>query len=87
MGQTGKTEVMNNGEIKPLRDQLENASTIALSAKALKNIEKLAFPNGAILSCACGTCGYSKEKTAEEMSEYLKSWPKMHGYPANVKPK
>lgn len=64
----------------------ENLSTVALSAKALRNIKKLAFPNGAVLSCACG-CGYSSEKTAEEMAEYLKSWPRMHGYPANVKPK
>lgn len=32
-------------------------------------------------------CGYEKEKSAEEMSEYLKSWPKMHGHPAGVKPK
>jgi hypothetical protein len=44
------------------------------------------FPNGAILSCACG-CGYSKEKTAEEMEKYLTGWPKMHGFPANVRPK
>lgn len=65
----------------------ENLATVALSTKALQNIKKLAFPNGAILSCACGKCNYRKEKTAEEMAEYLKSWPKMHGYPANVKPK
>jgi hypothetical protein len=64
----------------------EPLQTIALSAKALKNIEKLAFPNGAILTCAC-SCGYSKEKTAAEMVEYVKKWPKMHGLPANVRPK
>lgn len=64
----------------------ENLSSVALSSKALRNVEKLAWPNGAFLLCACG-CGYEKEKTAEEMAEYMKSWPKMHGYPANVKPK
>lgn len=64
----------------------ENLTSIALSSKALKNIEKLAFPNGAILFCVC-SCGYSKEKTAEEMKQYLTSWPKMHGYSAGVKPK
>lgn len=64
----------------------ENLTTVALSAKALRNIRKLAFPNGAILSCACG-CGYSSEKIAEEMEQYLKSWPRMHGFPANVRPK
>lgn len=58
----------------------------AVSAKTIKNINKLAWPNGAVLSCVCG-CGYEKEKTAEEMAEYLKGWPKMHGYPAKVKPK
>lgn len=64
----------------------ESLNTTALSMKALKNIEKLAFPKGATLYCVCG-CGYEKDKTAEEMSEYLKSWPKMHGYPAGVRPK
>lgn len=64
----------------------EPLNTTALSMKALKNIEKLAFPKGATLYCACG-CGYEKDKTAEEMSGYLKSWPKMHGHPAGVKPK
>lgn len=64
----------------------ENLSSAALSIKALRNIKKLAFPAGAVLSCACG-CGYSSEKTAEEMEKYLNGWPKMHGYPANVKPK
>lgn len=65
----------------------ENLTAVALSAKALRNIKKLAFPNGAILSCACGKCDYRKEKTAEEMEQYLTSWPRMHGFPANVKPK
>lgn len=65
----------------------ESLSSVVLSVKALRNIQKLAFPNGAILSCACGKCGYQKEKTAEEMTEYLKSWPRMHGFPANVRPK
>lgn len=64
----------------------ELLSSAVLSVKALRNIEKRAWPNGAILSCACG-CNYQKEKTAEEMAEYLKSWPRMHGLPANVKPK
>lgn len=62
----------------------ESLSSVA--SKALKNIEKLAFPKGAILYCVCG-CGYEKDKTAGEMAEYLKSWPKMHGHPAGVKPK
>lgn len=65
----------------------ENLSSAALSIKALRNIKNLAFPNGAVLSCACGQCGYSSEKTAEEMERYLTKWPRMHGYPANVKPK
>ena len=64
----------------------EPFSSVSLSVKALKNIQKLAFPKGAILYCVCG-CGYEKEKSAEEMSGYLKSWPKMHGHPAGVKPK
>lgn len=58
----------------------------AVSAKTVGNINKLAWPNGAVLICACG-CGYEKEKTAAEMNEYLKGWPKMHGHPAKVKPK
>lgn len=61
-------------------------SSVALSSKALKNIEKLAFPKGAVLFCVCG-CEYEKEKSATEMTEYLKSWPKMHGFPAGVRPK
>lgn len=65
----------------------ESFQTVALSAKALRSIKNLAFPNGAILSCACGKCDYRKEKTAEEMEQYLTSWPRMHGYPANVRPK
>lgn len=64
----------------------ESLNTTALSMKALKNIQKLAFPKGAILYCVCG-CGYEREKSAEEMSAYLKSWPKMHGHPAGVRPK
>lgn len=64
----------------------EHLNSIALSAKALKNIEKYAFPRGAVLSCACN-CGYESEKTAEEMKQYLNKWPRMHGYPANVRPK
>jgi hypothetical protein len=53
---------------------------------ALKNMDKFAYPVGAVLSCACG-CGYSKEKTPAQMNEYLKKWPRMHGLPANVRPK
>lgn len=68
-------------DVKP-----EPFSSASLSVKALKNIQKLAFPKGATLYCVCG-CGYEKEKPPEEMSEYLKSWPKMHGHPAGVKPK
>lgn len=64
----------------------ENLHSASLSVKALQNIQKYAFPNGAVLSCACN-CGYQAEKTAEEMKEYLNKWPRMHGYPANVRPK
>lgn len=64
----------------------ESLTSVALSAKALENLEKFAFPRGAILSCACN-CGYQAEKTAEEMKQYIKKWPRMHGYPANVRPK
>jgi hypothetical protein len=64
---------------------MENMNSVAWSAKALENIEKLAWPKGAVLWCSCG-CGYRKEKTAQEMATYLKRWPKMHGLPASVKP-
>lgn len=64
----------------------ESLNSIALSAKALKNLEKFAWPKGAIMYCVCG-CGYQREKSPEEMAVYLKGWPKMHGHPVGVKPK
>lgn len=63
----------------------ENLSTVALSAKALRNLEKYAWPKGAILSC--GVCLRSAEKTPEEMQKYMKKWPRCCNVPANVKPK
>lgn len=57
-----------------------------LSQKRKLTMRQLAWPNGAILICACG-CGYKSEKTPEEMEQYLTKWPRMHGFPANVRPK
>lgn len=63
----------------------ENLTTVSLSMKALKNIEKLAFPAGAIMTCA--SCGRTAEKTSKQMEAYLQKWPRCCGLPANVKPK
>lgn len=62
----------------------ENLCTVALSTKALQNIKKLAFPNGAVLSCSA--CGRQSEKTAQQMEKYLQKWPKCCGVFASVKP-
>lgn len=49
----------------------------------LKKLSGWIFNNGATLSCA--KCGRTKEKTADEMAEYLRKWPRCCGLPANVK--
>jgi len=64
--------------------QPESFSESALSVKALKQIEKLAWPNGARMQCS--VCLRSKDKTPEEMAEHLKSWPKCCNVPVDVKP-
>jgi len=56
----------------------------AFSVKALKNIEKLAWPNGARLTCP--VCLISKVKTPEEMAQHLKRWPRHCDVPVDVKP-
>lgn len=63
----------------------ESLNGAALSMKALKNIEKLAFPNGAILTCKA--CGRTSEKTAEQMKAYVQKWPRCCSIPADVRPK
>lgn len=59
--------------------------TVALSAKALANLEKFAWPKGAILTCPI--CLRRSEKTPEQMKKYLQKWPVCCGVPAEVKPK
>jgi hypothetical protein len=62
----------------------EHFHSASLSVKALKNIEKFAWPNGAVLSCSA--CLRRSEKTPEEMQRYMKKWPRCCGVPASVKP-
>lgn len=63
----------------------EHAGSLALSLKALKNIEKLAWPKGAILRCP--VCLRESEKTAEQMKKYMQKWPKCCDVLAEVRPK
>lgn len=63
----------------------ESLNTIALSAKALENLEKFAWPKGAVLSCP--VCLRRSEKTAAQMQKYMKKWPRCCEVPADVKPK
>lgn len=49
----------------------------------LRKLSARIFENGATLSCA--KCGRSKEKTADEMAEYLRKWPRCCGIPADVR--
>jgi len=69
---------------KDMNNNPESLKTIALSAKALKNIEKLAWPKGAVLSCPI--CFRTSTKTPEQMSKYALKWPKCCGLPAEVRP-
>lgn len=59
-------------------------SFASLSAKTVAQVKKLAWPNGAIMTC--GVCLTSKQKTPEEMNRYLKRWPKCCNVPVSVKP-
>lgn len=63
----------------------ENLASIALSTKALRNLEKFAWPKGCLMYCKL--CGRESEKTPEQMQEYMKKWPRCCGVPADVKPK
>lgn len=63
----------------------ESLSSIALSAKALKNLEKFAWPEGAILRCPA--CLRESEKTPKEMQKYMRKWPRCCGVLADVRPK
>jgi hypothetical protein len=67
-------------------DKPEPLQTIALSAKALKNIEKRAWPNGANLGCR--KCQRFANKTPEQMARYMKKWPRCPecGELASVRP-
>jgi len=62
----------------------ETFSNVALSAQALKNIEKLAWPRGCVLRC--GVCLIEKRKTPEEMRKYLTRWPSHCGHSVDVRP-
>jgi len=62
----------------------ESLKTIALSAKALKNIEKLAWPKGARLTCS--VCLLSKDRTPEEMQKYIDKWPRHCDRLVDVRP-
>jgi len=62
----------------------ESLKTIALSAKALKNIEKLAWPKGAILTCP--VCFVKRTRTPEELTKYVDKWPTHCGVPVDVRP-
>lgn len=55
-----------------------------LGAKALKNIQKLAWPKGARVYC--GLCLKEKTKTPEQMEVLLKKWPRCCGHPIEVRP-
>lgn len=63
----------------------ESLTSVALSAKALKNIERFAWPKGAILRCP--VCLRESKKTAQEMQKYLRKWPRCCSVPADVRPK
>jgi len=57
-----------------------------LSEKAKQQIRKLAWPEGAEISCKL--CHRRSVKTAEQMDKYLSKWPKCPkcGIPASVRP-
>jgi hypothetical protein len=64
--------------------KMENLNNAAWSMKALQNIEKLAWPKGAILTCPI--CLRRSEKTPEQMKKYMNKWPRCCNVLAEVKP-
>lgn len=63
---------------------MDDLSKIALSAKALKNLQRFAWPNGA--KVYCGICFKTKIKTAEQMKRLMEKWPVCCDRPIEVRP-